>query len=74
MNWDKHIKECEDFFNSVDLPDTMDVFNGTILNVRGFVNNHLSTVKANNGNQGYRAYMRRLWNLKEIMNGKLEKD
>jgi hypothetical protein len=65
--WD--VEGLEDFFNSTILPAQpvkIDVC-GTITDVCLFVNSHIATAKANNGNRTYLPYFERLLKLKNIL-------
>lgn len=69
LNWDKEIKELEDFFDSITLPTSPVKLNNctTILDVSKFINSHLSTIKSNNGNLIYKPYLSRLQEIKSIL-------
>ena len=66
INWDSEIKELEDFFKSIKLPDEPIKLNSsaTIKNNKDFITNHLVTVKANNGRKTFEPYLNRLKSLK----------
>ena len=66
INWDSEIKELEDFFKSIKLPDEPIKLNSsaTIKNNKDFITNHLATVKANNGRKTFEPYLNRLKSLK----------
>jgi hypothetical protein len=68
-NWDKEIEEIESFFNGVVLPKENLFLNKAtkITNVTLFVSSHLTMVKANNGNEIYKSYLKRLIFLKDIL-------
>ncbi len=68
-DWTEEIKELEEYFNSIELPETIQLSEGvTIVNVRGFIDGHLTFVKHNNGNQTFMPYLIRLMNLKDLLN------
>lgn len=69
LNWNKEIKELEDFFDSITLPTSPVKLNNctTILDVSKFINSHLSTIKSNNGNLIYKPYLSRLQEIKSIL-------
>tara|TARA_R110001632_G_scaffold232421_1_gene373173 strand:- start:13123 stop:14496 length:1374 start_codon:yes stop_codon:yes gene_type:complete len=66
LNWDKEIKELEDFFKSITLPKNPIKLNNctTILDVSKFINSHMLTIKSNNGNLIYKPYLSRLQEIK----------
>lgn len=69
LNWNKEIKELEDFFESITLPKKPIKLNACtiILDVSKFINSHLSTIKSNNGNLIYKPYLSRLQELKSLL-------
>ena len=70
LNWDKDIKELEDFFKSIKLPEKPIKLNDStmILDVYKFINSHMSTIKSNNGNLIYKPYLSRLQEIKSLLN------
>lgn len=68
-NWDKDILELENYFAGVVLPTEPLRVNKwtTILSCKGFIEGHLSTVKAHNGNKTFYPYLKRLWEFKEVL-------
>jgi len=64
--WDEEILELENYFNQIELPELPIKLNGytTIANCAELIENHLITVKANNGKRTYRIYLDRLHALK----------
>lgn len=68
-NWNEQIEELESFFNKIDLSENNCFLNQAtkITNVTQFVQSHLATVKANNGNVTYLPYLKRLQELKVIL-------
>ena len=69
MKWDKDIKELEAYFKKIDIPTEPIKFNtfSTIENCSLFIDSHLKTVKANNGNRTYVPYLDRLKELREVL-------
>lgn len=69
LNWDKEIKELEDFFDSITLPTSPVKLNdcAMILDVSKFINSHLLAIKSNNGNLIYKPYLSRLQELKSLL-------
>lgn len=69
QNWDNEIKELENYFSEITLPTQPIKLNNcsTILDCSYFIKNHLTTVKANNGNKVYQPYLNRLQELKEVL-------
>ncbi len=67
-NWE--IDDLLSFFETSDLPRGPVKLNDweTILDVTKFVNSHIQTVEAHNGNIAYRPYLERLLQLKTILN------
>jgi hypothetical protein len=66
QNWDQNITELEFFFKEIIYP-TQPVKLGdgcTITNIPIFIESHLATVKANNGNHTFLSYLNRLKQLK----------
>ena len=59
-NWNKEIKELEMYFNSVDKT------NDLIKNSRLFIESHLGSIKANNGNKTFFPALERLQNFKRF--------
>ncbi|MGX1025268.1 DUF6965 family protein [Psychroflexus sp. MBR-150] len=68
-DWSKSITQLENYFDSVELPTNPIKFNqcSRIIDVSKFIESHLNTVKANNGNKTYKPYLNRLQELKEIL-------
>ncbi|WP_417860449.1 DUF6965 family protein [Winogradskyella sediminis] len=69
INWNEQIEELESFFNKIDVSENNCFLNEAtkITNVTQFVQSHLATVKANNGNSTYLPYLVRLQELKVIL-------
>jgi hypothetical protein len=69
INWDKEIKELETFFKTTTLPISPIKLNqaAMINDVSKFIENHLATIVANNGNMIYLPYLRRLKELEVIL-------
>lgn len=65
-NWDREIKELETYFSAITPPAEPIQLNNlsTITNYSKFIDNHIATVKANNGNKTYLPYLKRLQELK----------
>jgi hypothetical protein len=58
-----NIEELEEFFKETKLPDSPVILPGTtmkIVNVKKFLDSHLSAVRAHNGNKSYRGDYERL--------------
>lgn len=69
ITWDKKIQEIEDFFKDKELSKTIKLNDWTmILNVKNFVDTHISTVKFNNGKESFLPYLDRLFELKNYIN------
>ncbi len=68
-NWDKEIKELEDFFKTAILPAQPFQLNSfsRLIDVPLFIKSHLTIVKANNGNQIYFSFLERLQELKNLL-------
>jgi len=68
-NWSNDIAELEKYFISIEPPTDAVKLNqcSTITNCHSFINSHLATVKANNGNKTFLPYLNRLQQLKEIL-------
>lgn len=69
FNWNKDIKELEDFFKSITLPEKPIKFNDCtiILDVSKFINSHLLAIRAQNGKICYLPYLNRLIMLKKLL-------
>jgi hypothetical protein len=67
--WDAEIRELEMFFDSRkdNLPASVKVRDGVILNVPLFIESHLARVKAHNGNPTFQPYLDRLTGLKNLL-------
>ena len=67
-NWEQ-ITNLEDYFSSIDLPTNPVKLNrcSTITNVPHFIENHFTTVKAQNGNETFLPYLHRLEELKGVL-------
>ena len=62
------LEELNDFFNKTDLPKTIRLNeSATITNVRSFVDAHLETATAREGNKSYAGFKDRLILLKTIL-------
>uniref|UniRef100_A0A6M3LV05 DUF6965 domain-containing protein n=1 Tax=viral metagenome TaxID=1070528 RepID=A0A6M3LV05_9ZZZZ len=69
-NWEQEIIDLKNFFfNSIELPTEPIKLSQaeTIIDIRKFINSHLSIVKAQNGNRVYLPYLNRLKKLKECL-------
>lgn len=66
QNWSNAIAELEYFFTSIEIPTQPIKLNrcSTITNCFQFIESHLSTVKANNGNYSFYPFLNRLQLLK----------
>ncbi len=62
QNWDQEISELEQFFNDIPPIDSIVNLNQytKIIDVKKFINSHLTIVKAQNGNPCYRPYLESL--------------
>ena len=68
VRWDKEIAALESFFIKTPLPIApVRIVPYTITNVESFIDSHLATSKAHNGNRVYYPYLERLMQLKEYM-------
>ncbi len=67
--WEQDITELEIYFATITLPTEQVKLNGycTIINCSSFIESHLATVKANNGNRTYKTYLNRLHALKNVL-------
>lgn len=70
QNWNVEIYELEKHFTSVEIPSQPVRLNNytMITNVPLFIESHLSTVKANNGQSIFLPHLHRLQQLKQIIN------
>jgi len=69
QNWSVEISELENYFAAVELPAEPIRLNkcSVITNVSLFIESHLSTVKANNGQYIFLPHLQRLQELKQIL-------
>lgn len=69
VNWNNEIAELEKFFEAVDLPTSPTKLNNcsNIIDLPLFIESHLATVKAQNGQTIYLPYLERLQTLKQIL-------
>lgn len=69
QSWSKDIAALENYFVSIDLPTQPVKLNrfSTIINCSQFIESHIATVKANNGNRAFLAYLNRLNELKQAL-------
>lgn len=67
--WEQDITELENYFAAITIPTDQVRLNGycTITNCSSFIESHLATVKANNGNRTYKTYLNRLHALKNVL-------
>ena len=67
--WEQDITELENYFAGMSLPTQPVNLNkgSTITNCSLFIENHLATVKANNGNRKFLPYLNRLRELKQVI-------
>lgn len=67
-NWTQAISELESYFSEMTLPNQPIKLNtySTITNVSLFIDSHIATVKANNGNNTFLPDLNRLQELKEL--------
>lgn len=68
-DWSKEISELEKLFFKLELPTKPIKLNqcSTITNCSKFIQNHIATLKANNGKQTFLPYLNRLQELKEVL-------
>jgi hypothetical protein len=68
-SWEQDITELENHFSRITPPKHAIKLNqcGTINDCSKFIENHIDTVKANNGNQTYLPYLQRLQQLKKTL-------
>ena len=69
-NWHDTISQLETYFANIELPAEPVKLNqcSTITNIHKFIEGHLCTVKANNGNPYFLPYLERLQTLKHLLN------
>ena len=67
--WNQEIADLEHFFNDAVLPSYSVKLKscGTIINLELFIESHLATLKANNGNKTFLPYLDRLFELKLLL-------
>jgi len=74
VNWEEKIKELEDFFSAIQLPEQVKFNDFTVIsNPSRFVESHLQVVKNNIGKDYYLPYLRRLHKLKMILENEKSK-
>ena len=62
------LEQIEDYLNSVTLPEYITIKQGEkIVDVKGFVDSHISALKANSGNRTFLPYYNRLLALVKIL-------
>jgi hypothetical protein len=68
-NWSKDITELETYFAGIELPTQPVRLNkcGTVTDCSQFIENHLTTVKVNNGTRTFLPYLNRLQELKQVL-------
>ena len=68
-SWEQDITELENYFTNITLPTQPIKLNscGKITNCSLFIENHIATVKANNGKRNFLPYLNRLYELKQIL-------
>jgi hypothetical protein len=63
------VKEMKAYFNSVDLPERIELDGSTIIiNTRNFVNRHISMLERNTGNKTFFPYYERLVRFYNLIN------
>ena len=69
VSWEQELTELEQFFNGITLPINPIRLNkcGTINNCSLFVESHFDTLKANDGNNTFLPYLKRLHELKNLL-------
>ncbi len=67
--WDADISELKTFFENITITNKPIKLNQStiIINCQTFIENHLATVKANNGRETFIPYLNRLKRLKEVL-------
>ena len=67
--WEQDITELENYFAAITIPTQPLKLDGccTITNCSSFIESHLATVKANNGNRTYKTYLNRLHAIKNVL-------
>jgi hypothetical protein len=64
------IQELEEYFASKELPSTVQIDRGTkIVDVRKFVDGHLSVLKHNGEGKAFKSFKDRLMELKDVLDG-----
>jgi len=68
-NWQQDITELESYFNGIELPKQAIKPNrhSIITNIKGFIESHFTTVKANIGKRAFLPYLTRLQELKQYL-------
>lgn len=68
-SWEQDITELESYFVSIDIPNHPVKLNcsSSINNCSLFIENHLATIKANNGNRTFLPYLNRLQELQNLL-------
>jgi hypothetical protein len=68
-NWSNDIVEIESYFASIELPTHPVKLNNctTITDVNLFIESHIATVRANNGNNNFLPYLNRLQELQQVL-------
>jgi len=61
------IKELEEFFSNVELPESAKIYNFRILGVEKFVESHLAFIKHNAQKMAFKGYYERLMELKKVL-------
>lgn len=69
-DWENDIKELEEYFEGIIHPTQPVKLNNcsTITNFATFIESHLATVKANKGKPTFLPYLKRLQEVKQILN------
>ena len=69
QNWSDDIAELENYFANIELPTQPVKLNrcSTITDCSLFIESHFAAVKANNGNQTFLPYLKRLQELKQVL-------
>jgi hypothetical protein len=70
QDWSEKIKELENYFANTTLPKEPVRLNqcSTITDINIFIENHIATARANNGNKTFLLYLNRLQELKQVLN------
>jgi len=73
-SWEQEISELEKYFKGITLPTQHIKLNrcSTITSCSLFIESHIATIKANNGNRSFLPYLNRLHELKQVLMNEME--